>query len=222
MMRALDELLLAARSEAPIMLHAEIGMEVAALARLAHDNSRRRDRPFVALSCPTITDLPPMVFRINGGTLFLDGVGDLTTTLQTKLVHVLDKLSLHGATTRVISATRRDLNEDIARGRFRQDLFFRLNVVDIRIPPLRERPEDILPLAQELVLSLCADLGRRVPLLSENAVAMLLRYSWPANLRELRNVIERALLIWPTDLIGPEALSEIRTPVFHRRRLRGR
>jgi NtrC-family two-component system response regulator AlgB len=218
MQRALDALLFAARSEAPIMLRAEIGSEVTALARLAHDNSRHCNRPFLALPCPSITEMDSgSLVTVTGGTLFLDEVGSLADALQPKLVNLLDDFSTQGEMTRVISATKRDLTKDVGAGHFRKDLFFRLNVLEIRVPPLRQRPEDILPLARALIASLSADLGRPAPALSEEAAAMLLQRSWPANLRELKNVIERALLIWPGDTIQPEALAEIMTANDHRR-----
>lgn len=210
MKAALDALMRAARSQAPIMLRAEAGAEVHALARLAHDNSPCCDRPFVALACLTIDDLPTGVFGGNVGTLFLDEVGELAAPLQTRLVHELDKASAESRRARVISATKRDLDHDTATRRFREDLFFRLNVMEIRIPPLRESPQDILPLTRALVTSLSVDLGRRPPGLSDAAAAMLLEHHWPANLRELKNVIERALLTWPSDVIEPEAFPELR------------
>jgi NtrC-family two-component system response regulator AlgB len=210
MQRALDELSLHARTDNPIMLRAEIGSEVGGLARLAHDNSLRRDHPFLSLSCPAIIELPwAVLVELGHGTLFLDEVGDLAAAIQTKLVRLLDELYARGVATRLISATKHDLRSDVARGRFREDLFLRLNVVEVRIPPLRERPEDILPLAQDLIASLSADLGRRAPVLTEDAAALLLKYPWPANRRELKNAIERALLTSAVDVIGPEALPEI-------------
>jgi NtrC-family two-component system response regulator AlgB len=133
------------------------------------------------------------------------------------LVQVLERLSERRSPLRIISATKRDLEQDLKEGRFREDLFFRLNVVDIRIPPLRERPEDILPLAQHLIVALSVDLGRVAPALSKDAAAMLLQHSWPANVRELKNVIERALLIWPGDILESEAFTEIRTANIHQR-----
>ena len=192
------------------MLRAEIGSEVAALARAGHDNSRRGHRPFLALSCPSLVTLPlGALLALEGGTLFVHEVGELAGPLQTALVNLLDKLSASGSMTRVMSATRHGLDGEIRSGRFRADLFFRLNVVEVRIPPLRERPEDVLPLARGLVASLSAELGRRAPVLSEEAAAILLSHSWPANFHELKNVIERALLIWPGDVIEPEAFPEI-------------
>jgi two-component system, NtrC family, response regulator AlgB len=218
MHRTLEALWLAARTDAPIMLRAEIGSEVAGLARRVHDHSSRRDRAFLSLACPSITELSSKALsEAAGGTLFLDEIGDLAGDLQARLVHLLDELSAEGDTTRLISATKRDLDQEVASRRFREDLFFRLNVIEIRVLPLRERPEDILPLARDLIASLSADLGRRTPVLSEDAAAMLLHHRWPANLRELKNVIERALLIWPAEVVEPEAFTEITNADVHRR-----
>lgn len=217
MQRALEALSLAAQSQAPIMLRAEIGSEVAAFARLVHDNSQVRKRSFLWLSCPSLSELPSRsLLTISGGTLFLDEVGGLSDGLQTSLVQVLERLSEQRSRLRIISATKRALEAGLNGRGFREDLFFRLNVVDIRIPPLRERPEDILPLARHFVTVLSTDLGRSAPALSEDAAAMLLQHPWPANVRELKNVVERALLIWPGDILEPEAFTEIRTADVHR------
>jgi transcriptional regulator with PAS, ATPase and Fis domain len=210
MSKVMDQLLLAARSEAPVMLRSEIGAEVALLARFLHDSSPRRDGPFLALSCPSMSDLSPRgLAGIRGGSLFLDEIGALAPPLQTRLLRLLDDRSPREEATRVLSATRHDLVGDLEAGRFREDLFYRLSVVELRVPPLRERTEDILPLARTLITSMSAELGRRVPALSASAAALLLEYSWPANLRELENVIERVLLIHPTDVITAEALLEM-------------
>ena len=210
MRKALDELLLAARSEAPVMLRSEIGSEVALLGRLLHDSSPRRDGPFLSLSCSSMNELPAAgLAGLRGGSLFLEEVGGLAPPLQTKLLQVLDDRSPREKATRVLSATHHDLGKDVKAGRFRQDLFFRLSVIELRIPPLRERFEDILRLARELIASVSAELGRRAPALSDQAAALLLKYPWPANLRELENVIERVLLIHQTDIITPEALMRI-------------
>lgn len=218
MHRTLDALCLAARTDAPIMLRAEIGSEVSSLARMAHEHSLRRARPFLALACSAINELPSRTAAgVGDGTLFLDEVGDLSADLQARLVRWLDRQSAQAGAPRVISATKRDLGQAVGDGRFREDLFFRLNVMEIRVLPLRERPEDILPLAAELIASLSADLGRRAPVLSEDAAALLTRYRWPANLRELTNAIERALLIWPAPVIEAEAFTELKNADVHRR-----
>jgi len=220
--RAVDAILIAARTEAAIMLLAEIGTEVDLLARFAHDHSAHRKHTFLSISCPSLTDLPAEILsKANGGTIFFEEVGKLVPGLQVKLVHLLESHSTKEPTIRVISASRRDLVEEVKTGNFRNDLFFRLNVVEIRVPPLRERREDILPLTRGLVTSLSAELGRRVPSLSEDAEAMLLQHSWPGNLRELKNLVERALLIWPGDVLKTEAFTEIKgADVFGRLRAR--
>ena len=210
MQEAIETLLLAARSMAPILIRAEIGSEVGALARLAHDNSPCRGHRFVSLCCPSIGDLPAdALARAEGGTLFLDQVSDLGGRLQKKLAYALDDLSSSGDAARVISSTTRDLAAEVRKGAFREDLFFRLNVIDIRVPPLRERREDIVFLARRLIASLSADLGRRAPSLSDGAAAVLERHTWPANLLELRNVLERALFTCPADVLEREAFAEI-------------
>jgi NtrC-family two-component system response regulator AlgB len=107
-----------------------------------------------------------------------------------------------------VAATNRDIEDDIAKGRFRGDLFFRLNVIEVRLPPMRERPEDILPLAQHFIETVASQVGCPVPHLSKRAVDSLKSYSWPGNVRELKNTIERAVILWPTDLIEPEAFPE--------------
>jgi two-component system, NtrC family, response regulator AlgB len=191
------------------MLLAEKGSEVAALGRMAHDHSPRRDRRFLSLFCPSLRELSQALVEVQGGSLFLHEVGALAPSLQARLLRVLDSASTREETTRVISATTHDLGEDIVAGRFRRDLFFRLNVVEVRVPPLRERREDILPIARDIIASVSAELGRGVPTLSVQAEAVLMDYRWPANLRELKNVIERALLLRPSDVVDPEALTEI-------------
>jgi NtrC-family two-component system response regulator AlgB len=219
MQRALDAMLAAASTEAPIMMLAEFGAEVGRLARYVHENSRRHHQPFVSLSCPSLTDLPSAALaKASGGTLFLAEVGELAPELQAKLVHLMEPSAKSSA--RLISATKHDLVEDVEEKKFRNDLFFRLNVVEIRVPPLRERREDIVPLARGMVASLSAEIGRRVPTFSQDAEAMLLQHSWPGDLLELRNLLEHALLIWPGDVLEPEAFTEIvAADVFHRPRV---
>lgn len=216
MRRSVEAMVIAARTEAPVMLLAEVGTEVNHLARFVHDNSERRGQPFLALSCPSATALPGALLQ-GAGTLFLDEVGELVPGLQTKLAHLLDTPSAQASKSRLISTTKHDIFEAVRKGNFRNDLFFRLNVVEIRVPPLRERRTDILPLTRELVASLSVDLGRRVPSISDEAASLLQQHSWPGNFRELKNVIERALLIWPEDVLEPEAFTEIKTADAFRR-----
>ncbi len=146
----------------------------------------------------------------------------LAPKLQARLAHLLESSAAFSATppTRIISATKHDLISEVEKGSFGNDLFYRLNVVDIRVPPLRERREDILPLVRALLDSYSANLGRRVPTLSQDAEAVLLQHTWPGNLRELENLVEHALLIWPAEVLEPEAFAPIHTAhVFRRPRV---
>lgn len=218
MRQALEALDRAAKSDAPILLRAEMGSAVTALARRAHEQSARRFRSFLHVRCAALDEL---VFKTIApaaiGTLFLDEVGELPERLQTKLVHALDRLASEGSQPRLISSTRRNLDEEVERGAFREELLFRLSVVDIRVPPLRERTEDVLPLAASLIASLSAAIGRRPPALSDAAGALLTGYAFPGNLIELENAIERALLIWPGAVLEPEAFTELTTADVHER-----
>ncbi len=210
MQRAVEALLAAAHTEAPIVLRGELGTEVLELARFAHEESPRRGHRFETLACASLDQLPVRALATAvGGTLFLHEVGELAPPLQPKLVHLLDALASRGPPARLISSNRRDLDEEVASGRLGSELRFRLNVVDIRVPPLRERPEDILPAARGIILSLSTDLGRRAPALSAEAAALLQQHPFPGNARELHNLIERALLLCPGDLLEADAFADI-------------
>lgn len=210
MKRTVEALLAAARTDAPIVLRGELGTEVLDLARLAHRRSPRRGHRFETLACASLDQLPVQALTtMAGGTIFLHEVGELAAPLQPKLVHLLDALASRGPPARLISSNRRDLDEEVASGRLGSDLRFRLNVVDIRVPPLRERPEEILPTARAIILSLSTDLGRRAPALSAEAAALLQQYPFPGNVRELHNLVERALLVCPGDLLDADAFADI-------------
>ncbi len=211
MRRTVEALIAAARTDAPIVLRAELGTEVSDLARLAHQESPRRGHRFVTLACASLDQLPLRTLATTaGGTIFLHEVGELATPLQSKLVHLLDAVASRGPPPRLISSNRRDLDDEVASGRLESELCFRLNVVDIPVPPLRERPEDILPAARGIILSLSTDLGRRAPTLSAEAAALLHQYPFPGNVRELRNLVERALLVCPGDLLNADAFVDIK------------
>ena len=191
---------------------------------LSHDSSGGQEAPFVQINCAALpestveselfghergafTDAKAGRHRLvevaNGGTLFLDEVGELPLALQAKLLTFLDsgrfrRLGGTGeqtSTARIVAATNRDLEADIRGGRFREDLWFRLSVFKLQVPPLGDRREDILPLAEAMLLELCAELGRRPVPLSAEAQARLLGYDFPGNVRELRNLLERALVL---------------------------
>ncbi|HID10712.1 MAG TPA: hypothetical protein EYP17_05360, partial [Candidatus Latescibacteria bacterium] len=153
----------------------------------------------------------------DGGTLFLDEVGEMGQAVQAKLLRVLDQREferLGGTKTirtdvRIIAATNRDLETDVASGRFRRDLFYRLNVVSIHLPPLRERREDIPLLVEHFVRKLNEKMGRKVKGVSSEAMRLLMDYDWPGNVRELENAIESAFVIGRRDVIRPEDLPEV-------------
>lgn len=226
-----------AARESTVLIWGESGTGKELVARAIHANSSRADKPFVAINCAAITEtlLESELFghekgaftgavaqkrgkleTADGGTVFLDEVGELAIPLQAKLLRVLQEREFErvGGTRpikvdiRVIAATNRDLKEAARAGSFRQDLYYRLNVVSIRMPALRERKEDIPLLANFFALRFGEKVKRRVAGISPKARACLLRYEWPGNVRELENAIERAVVLGSTELILPEDLPE--------------
>jgi NtrC-family two-component system response regulator AlgB len=237
MRAALDMLPPVAAADASVLLRGENGTGKGVYARLLHVRSARRERPFVVVNCPTLStdlltselfghargaftdavrDQPGRVESADGGTLFLDEIGEISPALQAKLLRFLqdkqfERLGEHTTRTadvRIIAATNRDLEADVREGRFREDLLYRLNVVEIRLPPLRERPDDIIRLAQHFLVFFARAARRPIPELSAAAVQVLRNYGWPGNVRELRNAIERALILWPARVIEPAAFPE--------------
>jgi NtrC-family two-component system response regulator AlgB len=237
MRQVFDLIARAAKSDAQVLFRGETGTGKSALARLLHDESARRARPFAVVNCPTLSedllaselfghargaftgavkDQPGRVEAAAGGTLFLDEIGEMSVALQAKLLRFLqdkqfERVGEHETRTadvRVVTATNRDIEADIAGGRFREDLFYRLNLIEIRVPPLRERPDDVLRLARRFLGFFATSVGRAVPELSKEAEALMLAHRWPGNVRELRNAIERAVILWPADVIGREAFPD--------------
>jgi len=235
MQAALQVLARAATHEVPVLLVGERGSGTAVLARRLHAQSARRDRPFVAVSCATIVeDGTGELFgrarragaardeeagrleAADGGTVFLDEVADLPPPLQERLLRFLREKRFERpgeaqprtVDVRVVAATSRDLEAEVKAGRFREDLRYALNVVEVTIPALRERTEDILPLARALVAQLASQAGRDPPALSRAAETRLVAYAWPGNLPELRNAIERALIVTPGKVLGPECFPD--------------
>ncbi len=224
-------------SEAVVIIRGESGTGKELVARAIHANSGRKYGPLVALSCGALPDtlLESELFgyekgaftgaqysrkgRIemaNGGTLFLDEIGDISQKTQVDLLRVLQEKVIHrlGSTKpvkidiRVISATSRDLEEAIKNGTFREDLYYRLNVVTIHLPPLRERKVDIPLLAGHFLQKFAVINGKRIEGISGQAMEMLIQYHWPGNVRELENVMERAVVVSKEPKIIPHDLSD--------------
>jgi len=150
------------------------------------------------------------------GSIFLDEIGDMSAAIQSKVLRVMqeqefERLGSSGkrvkVDVRVIAATNKDLRKEVQEGRFRQDLYFRLNVVNLHIPPVRERPEDILPLARHFLNRFALDFKKKVDGFSPDALQKMKRYSWPGNVRELQNAVERAVLLCDGPLIGPDDIT---------------
>ena len=225
---------MASTADAPVLLRGESGTGKSVLARWIHSMSPRNRQPFVVVNCPTLSeelltselfghvkgaftgavrDQPGRVEAAEGGTLFLDEIGELSPSLQAKLLRFLEEKEFERlgenktrhADVRTIAATNRDLEEQVRKGLFREDLLYRLNVIDLQLPPLRERPEDILRLARRFLAFYAKSARRQTPTLSKAAEDSLMAYTWPGNVRELRNTIERAVILWPAQIIEPEA-----------------
>ncbi len=227
----------AAASDATILLGGESGTGKEVVARAVHAGSRRKSGPFIAVNCAALgADLleselfghekgaftgavrskPGRLELAALGTLFLDEIGELAPTLQAKLLRVLQEREFERvggtrpirADARIVAATNRDLAAEVARGTFREDLFYRLNVVSIRLPPLRDRKEDVGPLLDHFLRRFAVDAGRQGLRFAETTRALLSAHSWPGNVRELANVVERAVVLATDDEIGPEVLPE--------------
>jgi DNA-binding NtrC family response regulator len=225
-----------ARAPSPVLVEGESGTGKGIIARLIHNRSPRARAPFVDLNCAGLskelleselfghergaftnaTNTKPGLFEIAGdGTLFLDEIGEMELTVQARLLKALEEKRFRRvggirdlrADFRLIAATNRDLQAEVAAGRFRGDLYYRLNVVKLRMPPLRERMEDLPILVQEILKPLAKEMGRALPGVSPRALKKLATYPWPGNVRELRNVLERALLTLTGDEIRSEDLS---------------
>jgi NtrC-family two-component system response regulator AlgB len=234
---ALDTALRAAGSDVSVLLRGESGTGKGVMARVIHARSERGRGPFVLVNCPTLTgdllaselfghakgaftgavrDQPGRVEAAEGGTLFLDEIAEIPSAFQAKLLRFLQdreferlgETRTRRSNVRLIAATNRDLPAEVAAGRFREDLLYRLNVVEILVPPLRERKEDILPLARCFVAFFADGARKPAPELSSATERVLVEYPWPGNVRELRNVIEHAVMLWPAATIEPHALPE--------------
>ena len=224
-------------TDANILIQGDSGTGKELIARSIHTNSERRNRPFVPVDCASLPEnlleselfghekgaftgahvTRPGIFEYaDGGTLFLDEIGELNITLQSKLLRVLQERQVRrvggrkliDVNVRIISATNRNLKNSIGEGRFREDLFYRLDVISIPLPPLRERQDDIPLLANHYLKHFSKSCKNEVWGISGEAMELLERYHWPGNVRELQNVMERAVSLTDSEIIAPEDLPE--------------
>jgi two-component system nitrogen regulation response regulator NtrX len=222
-----QQIQLMAPTNGRVLIYGESGTGKELVARAIHAQSLRKDEMFVEVNCAAIpedlieselfghvkssfpaatTDKEGKFQRAHGGTLFLDEVGDMSLKTQSKVLRTLDEQRFTPVGSdepitvdaRVIASTNKDLEEEISRGNFREDLFYRLNVIPFSVPPLRERQEDVPLLARYFLKEFSTAYGRRPREISDEAIETLMRYAWPGNVRELRNVIERIVIMNPT------------------------
>lgn len=215
---------------ANVLINGESGSGKELVARAVHNSGPRKSKPFIPINCTAIpeqlleselfghvkgaftgavADKKGLFEEANGGTLFLDEIGDLSAPLQAKLLRVLQDKQIRAVgdsrlkqiDVRIIAATHRDLKTMVAEGKFREDLFYRLNVLPIRVPPLRERPEDIPLLVESFIAKFAAQNNSKVNGVAPAAMAALMTHPWPGNVRELENIIERAVVLSQKDLI---------------------
>jgi two-component system response regulator HydG len=234
-----------AKVDATVLITGESGVGKERVARLVHDESTRAAGPFVAVNCAAITetlleselfghtrgaftgassDRPGLFEAANHGTLLLDEIGEISSGMQVKLLRVLQEREIRRVgenksrpvDVRVLATTNRHLSHEVADGGFRQDLYYRLKVVELDVPPLRDRREDILPLARVLLADAAIRMGRRISGLAPGAVDQLLRYEWPGNVRELENAMERAVALARGSRVDLEDLPEEVRQAFSR------
>jgi two-component system response regulator AtoC len=226
-----------ADSEASVLITGESGTGKEVVARMLHAQSRRSDKPFVAINCAAMPEAlleselfghargaftdarqahQGLLVQASGGTVFLDEIGDMPIGLQPKLLRVVQERSVRpvGATVelpvdvRFVAATNLDIESAVDEKRFREDLFFRLNVIRIELPPLRARPADILPLAQHFMRRFAEQAGKQMDAISPAVAERLLSYGWPGNVRELQNCMERGVALARFSELGIDDLSE--------------
>jgi two-component system response regulator AtoC len=236
MQQVIEVIKVVAKSNATALITGETGTGKELVARAIHSQSHRRDRPFVAVSCAALPEslLESELFGhekgsftgayaqkkgkfevANRGTLFLDEIGEMSANTQVHLLRVLEEKEFNRVggnepikvDVRVISATNRDMKQAVAEGKFREDLYYRLNVVNIELPPLRERTEDILLLAQHFLKRFALENQKKITGFSPQATDFLLKHNWPGNVRELENAIERAVILSKNSVIEAADLS---------------
>jgi two-component system response regulator HydG len=230
-----DMTLQVAASEANILILGESGTGKELIAGAVHFNSHRRERRFLSINCAALTEtlLESQLFghvkgaftgatatqkgllvEADGGTLFLDEIGDMSLPIQAKLLRVIQERDFIpvGSTKaltvdiRFVAATNKNLENEVRQGRFREDLFYRLNVISLQLPPLRDRRDDVQPLAEHFLKKSSLRMQKRVTGISPEALKLLNDYDWPGNIRELENVIERAVILARTDTLTPKEL----------------
>lgn len=228
-------------SASTVLIRGESGTGKELVARAVHQNSDRKNKKFVAVNCGALTeslleselfgyvkgaftgaqtDKKGLFEDANGGSLFLDEIGDITLGLQVKLLRVLQEGEVRAVgsndqtkvNVRIIAATHRNLDQLVEEGKFREDLYYRLKVIEIDIPPLRERKEDIPELAQVFLVKYSAKLAKKVPSLSKEALQTLMNYSWPGNVRELEHQIERAVALTSASVLSADDFDFTETP----------
>ena len=244
--QALQTVATAAPTRATVLLLGESGTGKELFARAIHDQSDRAHEPFIRLNCAAMPEglvesalfghekgaFTGAIKRVEGaferahkGTLLLDEISEMRLDLQAKLLRVLQEQEFErvgGTTTlkvdvRIIATTNRDLAQSVERGEFRQDLFYRLSVLPIRIPALRERPEDVAVLAHHFAQRAAADLKREITAIAPDAIALLQRYDWPGNVRELQHAVERAVILTPGTVLQAASFDPIRSTLGIRR-----
>ena len=230
----------AAKTMFPVLLTGETGTGKEVFANAIHNNGEQREKPMVSINCAAIPNelLESELFGYeegaftgakkggkkgkfelaSGGTLFLDEIGDMPLGMQAKLLRVLQEkeirrigsTSVHPIDVRVVSATNINIEEKIRNGQFRSDLYYRLNLLDISIPPLRERREDVQELVDFYLTRFACEMGKRIPTVTSEAAQLLMQYDWPGNVRELRNVCERLIVLNDSDFVSAGLLRQLK------------
>ncbi len=236
MLRIYEMIRQVAKTKTNILITGESGTGKELIARAIHEQSERRDKPFVAVNCGGIpetlmeselfghkkgsftgatSDKKGLFELAHGGTLFLDEIGEISPQIQVKLLRAVQEKIFKAVgggddivvDVRFISATNRNLEEEVIAGRFREDLFYRLNVIEIKVPPLRERKEDIRALTQHFLEKFSREMGKDITKVSSYAIDLLKKYDFPGNIRELENLLERSAALTSTNIILPDSLA---------------